>query len=337
MQLGKIRIRFTLLLEIVAAIFLLTIIGWAAIDTWSGSLRTGQLIAIIQLAGILMQTVILIALTNLQVQEAAVAMDRMYEFTTVDPEYSIPAGPEVDGPPAAEPATAISFRQLVISQMSFRFPGRRLLLKEVSMQVKRGEIIALSGESGQGKSTLLQVLQKFYPFESGAIRIDDQDLEMIDTPSWRKTIGVVPQDIAVFSGTLMANICLDPGLENIENVRRFCHAYGFHRYFESLPQSYTTLLGEGGLTLSGGQKQLLALARCLYARPQLVLLDEPTAAMDSLTEQFVITVLQRYRHEAGLLIISHKDSLTSIADKVYLLDKGSTYPIPHVTSFATTN
>jgi len=328
MQLGKIRIRFNMLLEIATVLFLLTVIGWAALDTWSGALRTGQMIAILQLAGMLMQTVILVALTSLQVQEAAVALDRMYEFTMLDPEY--------DTTTVTEDVQPISFEKLIIEKIGFRFPGRKLLLRDVSLYLKKGEIVALSGESGQGKSTLLQVLQKFYPYEGGPLKVNDRELSSIDTVAWRKTIGVVPQDVAIFSGTLLANICLDPATENIEGVRRFCRQYGFDKFFETLPQSYTTLLGEGGITLSGGQKQLLALARCLYASPRLVLLDEPSSAMDTLTEQFIITVLHRYRQQttAAMLIISHKDSLTEIADRVYLLEKGTTYQLPRVISFS---
>ncbi|MBN9386273.1 MAG: peptidase domain-containing ABC transporter [Chitinophagaceae bacterium] len=315
MQLGKIRIRFNILLEISTALFLLTVIGWAAASTWHGSMRTGQMIAILQLAGMLMQTVILVALTNLQVQEAAVALDRMYEFTMLDPEH-----PAETAPVPSDPLPY--FERLSIHQVGFRWPGKKLLLKHISLELRRGEIIALSGESGQGKSTLLQVLQKFYPYEGGPLLINDRELSTIDTIVWRKVIGVVPQDIAVFSGTLLANICLDPSTEHIDKVRRFCKEYGFDKFFESFPQSYATLLGEGGVALSGGQKQLLALARCLYPGPQLLLLDEPTAAMDAQTEQFVISALERYKQEAGILIISHKDSLTLTADRVYQIEEG---------------
>lgn len=159
----------------------------------------------------------------------------------------------------------------------------------------------------------------------------------IDTIAWRNTIGVVPQDIAIFSGTLLANICLDPNPDKVDKLIAFCQRYGFNKFFESFPQSYATMLGEGGVALSGGQKQLLALARCLYAAPQLILLDEPTASMDAATEAFVIDVLRQYRQEAALLIISHKDSLTAIADRVYLLDKGVSYQLPRAAPFPVAN
>ena len=362
-QLGKIRIRFGLLLEIVTALFLCTIIGWAALDVWNGTLRTGQMIAILQLAGLVMQTAIMVALTNLQVQESVVALDRMYEFTMVEPEYTpAPDGPVLDTPsnlpfrdqPGAGNSAVLPpgdnaslrdpsredlspFEKLSVQQLGFRFPGRKLLLKDLSLELQKGEIIALSGESGQGKSTLLQILQKFYPYEGGNVRYNEQEIASLDTAAWRKVIGVVPQDITLFSGTLLANISLDPAGENIDRLRLFCHQYGFDRYFEAFPQSYATMLGEGGVSLSGGQRQLLALARCLYAEPQLVLLDEPTSAMDALTEQFVITVLQKFRRQAGLLIISHKDSLTEIADRIYFLDKGTSYQLPGTTPNSLSN
>jgi ATP-binding cassette, subfamily C, bacteriocin exporter len=145
---------------------------------------------------------------------------------------------------------------------------------------------------------------------------------LVNTIAYRKLIGVVPQDIMVFSGTLIDNICFETTEEEAMKVIEFCRRYGFDQYFSNFPQGYGTILGEGGVALSGGQKQLLALARCLYANPQLLLLDEPTAAMDAHTEQFVIKVLQSIKENTGILIISHKDSLTQLADKVYTLQSG---------------
>lgn len=325
-QLGKIRVRFTTVLEITTALFGLTIIAWAALDTLNGQLRIGQMIAILQLSGMLMQTAVLAALTNLQMQEAAVALDRMYEFMILEPEYDAGAS---SGPSTGQSAGLTNpgpslFRRLSVQQVGFRHPGKRLLLKNISLEVEKGEIIAVTGDSGQGKSTLLQILQKFYPGEGGVMRVNDQDLRDIDTVKWRSLIGVVPQDIAIFSGSLLANICLDLSPEHADRVLLFCKALGFDRYFSAFPQGYATILGEGGVALSGGQRQLLALARCLYAGPQLILLDEPTAAMDAATEQFVIGVLQKFRQRAGILVISHKDALTAVADRVYRLDNGVT-------------
>lgn len=339
--LGRIRVRFGTVLEIAVALFGLVIIGWGAVSTMNGRLRIGELIAVLQLAGMLMPAAVLVALTSLQVQEAVVALDRMYEFTMLEPEGGAgggglagAGGRGLGGAGGVEAAACAGraegavrlgphgFLKLSMRQVGFRFPGRKLLLKDITLEVEKGEIVAVAGESGQGKSTLLQLLQKFYPGEGGAMLVNGRDLGSISTVTWRKLIGVVPQDIAIFCGSLLANISLDLGTEHVEEVPKFCKSYGFDRFFETLPQGYSTMLGEGGVALSGGQKQLLALARCLYGRPQLVLLDEPTAAMDAATERFVIGVLLEMRRRVGMLVISHKDSLTRIADRVYLLEGG---------------
>lgn len=316
-KLGKTRIKFNLALEITGVIFLVTVFLWGSLLVLNNQLQTGALIAILQMAGWLMQSAVMVALTNLQVQEAKVAFDRMYEFTTIEKEHE-----NSDTTPFTSYPMHID--KLNVRNISFRFPGKKLLLQNVSLEARKGEIIALTGESGQGKSTIMQVLQKFYPYENGSIEIDDNKWENIPVKTWRQLIGVVPQDIAIFSGTLISNICLDDSPHHIEQVLQFCREYGFDRYFETFPQGYTTILGEGGIALSGGQKQLLALARCLYQQPKLLLLDEPTAAMDSATEEFVTNLLNRLKQETVTIIISHKDSLVQISDRVYMLQSGIT-------------
>lgn len=314
-KLGTIRNRFNASMEITGALFMLVVIGWCSLEVLETHMKAGEMIAILQMVGWLVQTSVIVALTNLQVQEARVALDRMYEFTAVEPEYNV----ELE-----EKTTwrEVAFEKLLLDSVSFRFPGKKQLLKNVSFNVEKGEIVALTGESGQGKSTIMQLLQKFYSPESGSILLNDQPLQSINTISYRKMIGVVPQDIMVFSGTLVDNICFETTEKEAEKVIEFCRQHGFDHYFSNFPQSYGTILGEGGVALSGGQKQLLALARCLYANPQLLLLDEPTAAMDAQTEQFVLKLLNGIKEKTGIIIISHKDALTQLADKVYSLQWG---------------
>lgn len=314
-SLGKIRNRFNASMEITGALFLLIIIGWCALEVLDTHMKAGEMIAILQMAGMLVQTSVIVALTNLQVQEARVALDRMYEFAAVEPEYDL----------ATMERTAnkgLQFEKLSFDKVSFRFPGKKQLLKNVSFSIIMGEIVALTGESGQGKSTILQLLQKFYSPESGSILLNNQPMPSVNTIAYRKMIGVVPQDIMVFSGTLIDNICFETTEQEAMKVIGFCKKHGFDQYFENFPQGYSTVLGEGGVALSGGQKQLLALARCLYANPQMLLLDEPTSAMDANTEQFVIRLLNSIKEKTGIIIISHKDSLTQLADKVYALQAG---------------
>lgn len=316
-RLGSIRNRFNASMEVTAAFFLLIVIGWCSLEVLEEHMKAGEMIAILQMVGWLVQTSVIVALTNLQVQEARVALDRMYEFAAVEPEYDAAAMEKTAG-------KNLQFEKLSFDKISFRFPGKKQLLKNVSFSVNSGEIIALTGESGQGKSTILQLLQKFYTAESGNIFLNDQPIQSVNTIAYRKMIGVVPQDIMVFSGSLIDNICFETTEQEALKVIEFCGQHGFDHYFSNFPQGYGTVLGEGGVALSGGQKQLLALARCLYANPQMLLLDEPTSAMDANTEQFVINLLNSIKEKTGIIIISHKDSLTQLADKVYALQSGVT-------------
>jgi ABC-type bacteriocin/lantibiotic exporter with double-glycine peptidase domain len=317
-RLGNIRNRFNATMEITAALFLLIIIGWCSLEVLATHMKAGEMIAILQMAAWLVQTSVVVALTNLQVQEARVALDRMYEFTAVEPEFDVENMEKTS-------LGDLQFGKLSLEKISFRFPGKKQLLKNISFEVHKGEIIALTGESGQGKSTILQLLQKFYSPEAGSILLNHRQLQEVNTIDYRKLVGVVPQDIMIFSGTVIDNICFETTEQDALRVIEFCKQYGFDEYFSHFPQGYGTVLGEGGVSLSGGQKQLLALARCLYTNPQLLLLDEPTSAMDANTEQFVLRALQQLKEKSGIIIISHKDSLTQLADRVYALQAGVSF------------
>lgn len=315
LKLGKTRGRFNASLEIVMAFFTTGIILYATMLVFGQQIQTGEMIAILQMSALMVQAALGIALATIQLQEAKVAFDRMYEFASLEPEYAaIVDAAEVKAP---------VFESLAVNNISFRFPGRPLLLQQVSFSVKRGQLIAIAGESGNGKTTLFRILQRFYGIESGEIWLNRQRAEGIATPAWRSMVGVVAQEMDIFSGTVADNIIMAKEGATAGEMVAFCKEYGFAHFFENLPQSYGTVIGEGGVNLSGGQKQLLCLARCLFGRPQLLLLDEPTSAMDSHTEAFVINLLQAIKKNTGLIVISHKDSLTNIADTVYVLNGGT--------------
>lgn len=220
-------------------------------------------------------------------------------------------------------AVISGFNSLKVTNLSFRFAGRSQLLKDINISISKNECIAIVGESGSGKSTLGQILQKFYLFENGTITINNQyNLTELNTENWRNILGVVPQDVTIFGGNVITNILL--GQEDTpENITKFCQDYGFENFINSLPQSYTTILGEEGINLSGGQKQIIALMRALYKKPQVLLLDEFTSAMDRKTEQFVLELLNKLKSELTIIFISHRlHSLPKIADRIYVLEDG---------------
>ena len=309
-NLGKINVRLSIFSGVFSVLFLMSILGYTSIQVYNEVMQLGELMAVLGVAGSLLPSVASLALITIPINEAKVAFNRMYEFASMEKEQK--GNMEIS-----------DFNSLEIKNLSFRFAGRSQLLKDINIRVNKNECIAIVGESGSGKSTLGQVLQKFYAFENGAIIINNKiNFFDIDTKSWRTILGVVPQDVTIFGGNVITNILL--GKEDTpENIVKFCQDYGFEIFINTLPQSYATILGEEGINLSGGQKQLIALMRALYKKPKVLLLDEFTSAMDRKTEKFVLDLLNKLKSELTIIFISHRlHSLPKIANRIYVLENG---------------
>ena len=249
-------------------------------------------------------------LANIQFQEAMVAFDRMFEFASIGKESVNSELKKND------------FDNLSLSKVSFRFPGGKQILKDISLNLNKGKIVALLGESGGGKSTLVQLIQKFYTPDEGRIQANGTDLSLLDTVAWRDDIGSVPQDLKIFNASLLFNITLSDQKDDYEKAIIFCEENGFGRYFNEFPQKYMTLLGEEGINISGGQKQLIVLARALFCKPRLLLLDEATSAMDKNTEDFVLSFLQKNKIGMAILIVTHRIRVAQHCDQIYILEDG---------------
>ena len=310
-NLGKLNIKFGLVSEITGVVFMISVFGVAAWMVLSKQLKLGEMVALLGMAGSVVPSVTRLVISNIQIQEALVAFDRMFEFTSMEKENS----PEI--------LEKIILEEVVIRDVSFRFPGRKQILKNVSLQFKKGEIVALLGESGGGKSTLMQLIQKFYTPESGTIFIDNSELQTINTSAWRELLGAMPQEIKIFNGNLVYNITLSDQPEDYQRAVQFCEAKGFGKYFNEFSQGYLTLLGEEGINISGGQKQLVALARALFRQPKLLLLDEATSAMDKKTENFVLSLLQKEKESMAILMVTHRVKTAQQCDRVYVLENGT--------------
>ncbi|WP_370408644.1 peptidase domain-containing ABC transporter [Tenacibaculum dicentrarchi] len=311
-DLGKINVRLGFLSGIAGVLFLIAILSFTSFQVYGGQMKLGELMAILGIAGSLLPSITNLALISIPINEAKIAFNRMFEFTSIEKEK--------EGKVALQ-----KFDCLEIKNLSFRFAGRSQLLKTVNLSIEKGEIVAVVGESGSGKSTLGQILQKFYDFENGEIIVNKKDnLRDISLTDWRNIVGVVPQEITVFDGNVLDNILL--GKEDTpEKVVEFCKQYGFEEFIKSFPQGYATILGEQGISLSGGQKQIIALARALYKKPQLLILDEATAAMDRKTERFSIELISKLKKQMGVLFISHRlETLKKYADTIYILENGET-------------
>ncbi len=253
-------------------------------------------------------------LTNIQVQEARVAFNRMYEFAGLETERQ-------EGQTSQKEKWSVN--TLIIKNLSFRFAGKKALLENISLNLKKGKLTVIMGEVGSGKSVLLRLLQKFRDYEGGQILINgENELKNTESADWRTAIGVVPQEVKIFSGTLLDNITLGNFMEEAEKAVEFCKVLGFDQFFESLPQDYLTILGEEGVNLSGGQRQLVGLARALYNNPEVLILDEPTAAMDRKTEGFVIELLRTLKADKIILMVSHRRNFDGLADDIFVMENG---------------
>ncbi len=166
-----------------------------------------------------------------------------------------------------------------------------------------------------------QILQRFYSFENGSIKVNNEyELNDIELKSYRNLIGVIPQEINIFNGTVIDNIMLGDTVTP-ETIMDFITQYGFSDCFNQLPQGLGTIVGEEGINLSGGQKQIIAFARVLYKQPQFLILDEATSAMDRNTEKFSMELLNKIKPNCAIFFISHRlNTLKNIADEIYVLE-----------------
>jgi ABC-type bacteriocin/lantibiotic exporter with double-glycine peptidase domain len=311
-DLGQIGNKFNMASEIAGIILTITVISCASLLVFKHQIKIGEMLALISMVSGLMPAVSRLSQINLQIQEAQIAFDRMYEFTAIEPEYQTDTT-----------SGRLAVERVSISNLSFRFPGRAPILKDVSLFVDKTELIAILGESGSGKSTLGQMLQKFYAPEAGEISINGTDLSAINTGQWRREIASVPQDINMFSGSLLRNIALDDTPAALSRAYQLCEDLGFGQFFGQFQQGYDTIVGEEGINLSGGQKQLVALARALYKQPQLLLLDEATSAMDRKMEAFVLGLISRLKHNMAVIFITHRLQTIKFADRIYIIENGT--------------
>lgn len=311
--LAMVQLRLNIYASVSGILILVGILSYASYMVLIGTLKTGELMAIIGMGSSLLPSVAGLALLAIPVNEAKIAFERMFEFTDLDPEC-------FDN---SEECQDIVIESLQIKNISFRFPGRKTILNDFSMELKKGEIAGVVGESGCGKSTLLQVIERFYEPESGQLSVNDTvDAHSIPLGDWRKNIACVPQDVHIFSGTVLDNILL--GLQpDHENLEKFFNLESISSFVNTLPQGVLTLVGEEGLNLSGGQKQWIGMMRAFIQKPKILLLDEATSAMDAESEQKILQLLLQLKSQMGIIYVSHRlHTLPKLCDRIYILEGG---------------
>jgi ATP-binding cassette subfamily B protein len=228
---------------------------------------------------------------------------------------------EIEDRPGAPPLR-VGRGEVVFDHVSFRYDPRRAILQDLSFRVPPGGTVAIVGPSGAGKSTIARLLFRFYDVDSGAIRIDGQDLRDVTQESLRRSIGVVPQDTVLFNDTVRYNIAYGrPGAPDDAIFAAARHAR-IHDFIASLPDGYRSMVGERGLKLSGGEKQRVAIARVILKEPSIVIFDEATSALDTKTEQEIQASLDEVRSHRTTLVIAHRLSTVVNADEILVLESG---------------
>jgi len=315
-KLGLISAKLNFWITLGSSLWLTLVISWVTWQVLEGQLLLGQMMAIITIAGTLGTSVIGLAMANIQYHEARIAFDRMFGFASTRPEYSREA--DMENPPKG---IGSGFR-VSVRNLSFRFPGRRLLFNKIDLDFRKGEIVAVFGEVGCGKSTLFDILLRFHPVEEGMVKVNDVDWNVINTKVWREYVALVPQHVSLFNATILENIALEESPDP-HKIISFCKELGFHKFIVELQQGYATMVNENSSNLSGGQRQLIALARALYKKPKLLLLDEATAAMDHRTESFVAGLLQTLKNQMAVAIVTHRAPLAGMADTIYVIENNT--------------
>ena len=315
---NRIRQRALLIAAVIFLVFVAVgIILWVGgHDVLAGRLSAGQLAAFVFYAVIVATSVGAVSEVAGDLQRAAGATERLLELLETAPEIDAPADPE----PLPEPSPAT----VAFEDVTFAYPSRLNdpALRSVSVRVAAGERVALVGPSGAGKTTVFQLLLRFYDPQSGAVRVDGVDVRRADPRAVRGRIAVVPQEPVIFAASVWENVRYGRLDASDDEVRDACEAAYASEFLARLPQGFDTPLGERGVKLSGGQRQRLAIARAVLARRPILLLDEATSALDAESERMVQLALDRLMAGRTTLIIAHRLATVVGADRIIVLDGG---------------
>ncbi len=288
---------------------------------WTGSyyviereITAGELMSFYAIIGFFTSPVSSLISANKQIQNALIAADRLFEIMDLEREES--SNKIV--------LTETKLGDIEFKNVYFRYGTRVEMFKDFSFIIPKGKITAIVGESGSGKSTLMSLLQNIYPIQKGQITIGGLDLNYIDNNSLRNMVSVVPQKIDLFAGNVIENIAVGEFAPNMERIIEICKSIGILQFIESLPNGFTTYLGENGASLSGGQKQRIAIARALYKQPEVLVLDEATSSLDSKSENFVQKTIGNLReNKKTVIVIAHRLSTVINADLIAVLENGN--------------
>ncbi|WP_445245653.1 ABC transporter ATP-binding protein [Microcoleus sp. OTE_8_concoct_300] len=307
-------------LEAMSVILLFFLGGW---QISQGNLTGTQFISYIAGVALLIDPIAITTANYGDFKQGEASSDRIFELLAIKPTV-------VEKPGAIElpPVTGkVEYRNI-----NFAYPpqppldkggqGGVPILQNMSLLVLPGEMIALVGASGAGKTTLVNLLPRFYDPQAGQILIDGIDIQDVTLNTLRRQIGIVPQETILFSGTIAQNIAFGQSYYELKDVQKAAEIANAHQFISQFPDGYQTWVGERGVNLSGGQKQRIAIARAVLLDPRILILDEATSALDSESEGLVQEALERLMRDRTVFIIAHRLATVRRADRILVLEKG---------------
>ena len=279
------------------------------------SLTPGNLMIFYSLIGYVLSPIGTLITSNQIIQDAMIAADRLFQILDLEVEESnmeqrITLTPEIIG-------------DIAFEKVSFSYGSRKQVFESLNLTIPKGRTTAIVGESGSGKTTLISLLQHIYPIQSGNINIGKYDISMISNESLRRVISTVPQKVELFAGTLLSNICLGDLQPDMRRVFDIIEKLGLKDFVDGMPQGLDTFISEQGTTLSGGERQRISIARALYKQPEILIFDEATSSLDSISERYVKQILTDLATQGKtIIVIAHRLSTVKDADMIVVIDKG---------------
>lgn len=299
--------------EAISKVFTIILLWVGSYFVISNEITPGELLSFYAIIGYFMGPVSSLIGANKSIQNALIAADRLFEIMDLERETT-----ENKIELKRENIGDIKFENI-----RFAYGTRKEVFNDFSFVLQKGKLTAVIGESGSGKTTLASLLQKLYPLNSGKITINNLDINHFSYESLRAIVSTVPQQLNLFSGNIVDNIAVGDLQPDMERILAIIQQLGLIPFIEKLPEGFNTQVGENGTSLSGGEKQRLAIARALYKNPEILVFDEATSSLDSESEQYVKAVIQNLKQQGKtILIIAHRLSTVIDADKIAILENG---------------
>jgi subfamily B ATP-binding cassette protein MsbA len=300
--------------EMIVACGTCMVLWFGARMVLDGSLSTGSLVVFVLYLSRMYKPMQELSKMSDTYTKAAVAWERIQEV--------MQTRREVEDLPGALPAP--QFRgEIEFDHVSFSYNPKTPVLRDVSLRIAPGEMAALVGHTGSGKSTITSLVARFYDPTAGVVRIDGYDVRQLQQTSLRQQISFVLQETLLFHGTIASNIAYGKSGASMEEIVRAAEQANASEFIDKMPDGYATIVGERGVTLSGGQKQRIAIARALIRNMPILILDEPTSGLDAESEQLVFDALDRLMEGKTSIVIAHRLATIRRADKIFVIEGGA--------------